>query len=200
MLERAQRSESTDTASIRASATGRSARRRWLPTLRRGRLLFGGGLAVLAACSHYQLGTKARLTFATLYVAPIEDRAMVPQAQAVVASALREALLKDGRVALAASPESADATLRIALVGYEREVAAASAADTGLAREFALNLHANCTLTDNRTKRPLFTNRPIRVTRYAFTDSGQLQAEYQALPALAGALADKVAHAVLDVW
>ena len=86
------------------------------------------------------------------------------------------------------------------LVGYEREVAAASATDTGLARKFALNLRANCTLTDNRSKQPLFTNRPIRVTRDAFTDSGQLQAEYQTLPLLADALADRVAHAVLDVW
>jgi outer membrane lipopolysaccharide assembly protein LptE/RlpB len=118
----------------------------------------------------------------------------------VVATAIREALLQDGRVTLVASPEAADATLHITLVDYQREVAAASATDTGLARKFALSLHAACTLTDNRSGHPLFTNRAIRVTRDAFTDSGQLQAEYQTLPLLADALADKVAHAVLDVW
>ena len=158
------------------------------------------GLLALPACSHYQLGTKAQLTFATLYVAPVENRAMVPQAQTVIATAVREALLKDGRVTLVASPAAADATLHITLVDYQREVAAASATDTGLARKFALNLHAVCTLTDNRGGHPLFTNRAIRVTRDAFTDSGQLQAEYQTLPLLADALADQVAHAVLDVW
>jgi hypothetical protein len=189
MLQRAQRSGSMDETAARPSVIG-------IFSL----LLAAGSFLAFPACSHYQLGTKARLTFATLYVAPIENRAMVPQAQAIVATALRDALSKDGRLTLAASPEAADATLHVTLVGYEREVAAASATDTGLARKFALNLRAACTLTDNRTGQPLFTNRPIRVTRDAFTDSGQLQAEYQTLPLLAGALADKVAHAVLDVW
>ena len=52
---------------------------------------------------------------------------------------------------------------------------------------------------------------PTPPLRDAYTDSGQklptgisvsgqLQSEYQALPLLADALADKVAHAVLDVW
>ncbi len=154
----------------------------------------------LAACAHYQLGTGSRLTFTTLYVAPVVDRAMVPQAPAIVATELREALLRDGRVRLVDSPEAADATLAVTLAGYDREMAAASAADTGLARKFALHLHATCTLTDNRTHRPLFTGREITVTKDAYTDSGQLQAEYQAVPLLAGALADRVVHAVLDVW
>jgi hypothetical protein len=79
-------------------------------------------------------------------------------------------------------------------------VEAANPADTGLARKFALNLHASCTLTDRRTGRPYFTNRVLQVTKDAFTDSGQLQSEYQALPLLAAALADKVAHTVFDVW
>lgn len=177
----------------RAMASGRPARRRagWVT------VLLGLGLA---ACAHYQLGTTTKLTFATLYVAPVEDCAMLPQARAIVATALRDALLRDGRVALVASPAGADVTLRVALVGYNREMAAANPADTGLARKFALHLHATCTLTDNRTSRPLFTDRDITVIKDAYTDSGQLQAEYQTVPLLAEALADKVAHAVLDVW
>ena len=174
-------------------------RRRLLPVAAFASLL-SLGLLTLPACSHYQLGTKARLAFTTLYVAPVENRAMLPQAQAVVATEIRDALLKDGRVTLVVSPEAADVTLHLTLVDYQREVAAASATDTGLARKFALSLHAACTLTDNRTGKPLFTNREIRVTQDAYTDSGQLQSEYQALPLLAGALAGKVAHAVLDVW
>lgn len=162
--------------------------------------LIGLGLWSLTGCSHYQLGTTSKLPFATLYVAPVEDRAMLPQAQTVIATEIRDALLKDGRVSLVATPATADAVLRVSLVGYDRQIAAANPADTGLARKFELNLRAACTLTDRRTERPLFVNREIRVTRDAYTDSGQLQAEYQALPLLAGALADKVAHAVLDIW
>ena len=125
---------------------------------------------------------------------------MLPQAQAIVATEIRDALLKDGRVTWSPRPRRPTPRCGLRLSGYDREVAAASPADTGLARKFALNLRASCTLTDNRTGRPFFTNREIRVTKDAFTDSGQLQSEYQALPLLAGALAGKVAHTVLDVW
>jgi hypothetical protein len=169
---------------------------------RGGRALALAGLLSLglAACAHYQLGTGGKLAFTTLYVAPVENHAMLPEAQAIVATALREALARDGRVTLVAAPEAADATLRVTLVGYTREMAAASSTDTDLARKFALHLRATCTLADNRSQHPFFTNREITVTKDAFTDSGQLQAEYQTLPLLAGALADQVAHAVLDVW
>ncbi len=157
-------------------------------------------LLTLAGCAHYQLGTSARPGFTTLYVAPVDSRVLLPQARAIVATAVREALLRDGRVTLTASPESAEATLRITLAGYDRTVMASNSADTGLAREFALSLRASCTLTDNRTGRPLFSGREITATRNAYVDSGQLQVEYQALPLLAEKLADQVAHSVLDVW
>jgi hypothetical protein len=99
-----------------------------------------------------------------------------------------------------AGPETADVVLRVSLAGYDRQMAAANPADTGLAMKFVLNLHTTCTLTDRRTGKPLFVNRAILVSRDAYTQSGQLQAEYQAVPLLAASLADKVAHAVLDVW
>ena len=162
-------------------------------------LLLGASL-LGPACSHYHLGTRTSLPFTTLYVAPVENRALLPQAQALVAAEIRDALLKDGRVTVVTTPEAADAVIRVSLVGYDRDVQAANPADTGLAREFALNLRAACTLTDRRTGRPYFAGRVLRVTKNAFTDSGQLQSEYQTLPLLAQALADKVAHAILDVW
>jgi len=169
--------------------------RRWL-----GAALLACGLIGLAACAHYRLGTSARPAFATLFVAPVDARVPLPQARAIVATAIREAFLRDGRVTLTASPEAAEATLRVTLVGYDRAVMAANSTDTGLAREFALNLRASCTLTDNRSGKPLFAGREITATRSAYVDSGQLQVEYQALPLLADKLADQVAHAVLDVW
>jgi outer membrane lipopolysaccharide assembly protein LptE/RlpB len=154
----------------------------------------------VAGCSHYQLGTGGKLSFATLYVAPVANKAILPQAQAIVSNMLREELLHDGRVTLVDSPDAADATLTLVLNDYHRDVATVQPGDTGLAREFALTLTATVTLHDNRTSKDLFEKRPITAVRDAYTDSGQLQAEYQALPLLAGVLAKKAAHAVLDVW
>ena len=157
-------------------------------------------LAFCAGCSHYQLGTDAKLAFRTLYVAPVENKTLLPQARELVSAQLREAFARDARVTLANSPESADATLTVVLTDYHREIATVREGDTGLARKFNLTLGAACSLRDNRAGKDLFTRRAVSVQRESFTDSGQLQSEYQALPLLAESLATKVTHAALDVW
>lgn len=158
------------------------------------------GVALLTGCSHYRLGTGQNLAFQTLYVAPVENRTMLPQAVALVSTALRDEFLRDGRVTLVNSPAEADATLTLTLSDYHRDVATVRPGDTGLARTFTLTLGATATLHDNRAGRDLFTRRPVDAGRDAYTDSGQLQSEYQSLPLLAGALAKKISHAALDVW
>lgn len=168
--------------------------------LARLRLVALAFVAALAGCSHYQLGTRSELAFSSLYIAPVGNEATVPQAVALVTREVRLAFLRDGRVQLAASPEAADAVLTVTLADYGREMTTSRARDTGLARKFDVTLAAVCTLTDARTGEIYFTDRPITSTRQVFTDEGQLPAEYQTLPQLAQLLADRVAHAVLDVW
>ena len=157
-------------------------------------------MLLVAGCANYQLGTGARPTFATLYVAPVANHTLMPQAQAIVSTQLREIFAKDGRVTLVNSAEAADATLTVVIRDYHRDIRAVREDDTGLARKFALILTTDCTLHDNRTGRDLFTDRRVSVSRDSFTDGGQLQSEYQMVPLLAQSLADKVSHAVLDVW
>jgi len=164
-----------------------------------------GGL-FLSGCG-YQLGTPqaAPLAFSTLYVAPVKMRALIPQADAVLTGALREHFARDGRVTLAATPDTADAALEITIRNYSRETATADPTDTGLARKFTVVLLAEATLRDNKNTndsagRAYFTARPIEVRRDIFADGGQQQAEYQILPLLAQDLADKAIHAVLDTW
>ena len=155
---------------------------------------------LLVGCAHYQLGTGANLTFRTLYVAPVENKTLLPQARELVSAQLRESFARDGRVSLANSPESADATLTIVLNDFHRDIATVREGDTGLARKFNLTLGATCALHDNRGGKDLFARRAVSVQRESFTDSGQLQSEYQVLPLLADALAAKVTHAALDAW
>lgn len=153
----------------------------------------------LSSCANYQLGTGSNPGFRTLYVEPVANKTLLPQSQPLLSSHLRETFARDGRVTLAASA-AADATLTVVINDYRREVAAVREDDTGLARKFNVILAASCTLRDNRTGKLLFQNRPVTATREIFTDSGQLQAEYQILPLLAEALSAKIAHAALDVW
>lgn len=153
-----------------------------------------------AGCSHYHLGTGSQLAFSSLYVAPVNMRALIPQAQPILGSALREGFLHDGRVSLVNDPAAAQAVLAITVRDYHRDVATVRAGDTGLARKFIVTLGAEATLTETATGRVLFKDRPIVVKRDVFTDSGQQQAEYQILPLLAQDLAGKATHAVLDTW
>ncbi len=155
--------------------------------------------SLFSGCANYQLGTGAgKLSFRTLYIEPVENKTLLPQARAAVSTQLREAFERDPRVTLVNSPTGAEATLAVTITGYRREVQTVREGDTGLARKFNLILTTQCTLTQGG--KALFTDRPVEVRREAFTDSGQLQSEYQTLPLLAEALAAKVTHAALDVW
>lgn len=157
---------------------------------------------ILSGCANYRLGTEAngKLAFQTIYVEIVENKTLLPQSRAIVSTQIREAFARDPRVALVNSPDTADAVLAVTITGYRRDVLTVREGDTGLARKFNLTLGAHCTLTDRRAGKSLFEKRPVEVQREVFTDSGQLQSEYQTLPLLAEALAGKVAHAALDVW
>ncbi len=177
--------------------------RAWVP------VLFAALLA--QGCWHYKLGAGPAPTFSTLFIEPPKNKTTLAQSRELVSTMLREAFIKDGRVQLVDSRADADATLEVTLVKYRRENSANREDDNGLARKFTLKLDATCSLKDNRSGRLLFDGRTIEVQREAFTDNGlglvpfgtsndQLQSEYNTLPFLAELLADKVTHAVLDVW
>lgn len=155
---------------------------------------------LLTGCAGYQLGTGGKLKFSTLFIAPVASEAMIPQAQVLVTTQLREAFIRDGRVVLVNSAEAADAVLQVTLSSYDRAGAVSLPTDTGLGRRFDVTLRARATLTDSRTKQAWFARRPLSAQRGVFTDSGLIPAEYQNLPLLAGLLADEAAHAVLDTW
>jgi hypothetical protein len=157
-------------------------------------------LLIAAGCSHYQFGTGSTPGFRTLYVEPIANKILLPQSQPLVTTRLRENFARDPRVQITNSAAGADVTLVVVINDYHRDIAAVREGDTGLARKFNVTLGAMCTLRDNRTGRAIFENRPVVAVREVFTDSGQLQGEYQTLPLLAEALATKVVHTALDVW
>ncbi|MBM3853692.1 MAG: hypothetical protein FJ399_11135 [Verrucomicrobia bacterium] len=171
-----------------------------MPRLPTAIVLLAAALSFLSGCSHYRLGTGAKPAFRTVHVEPVANQTLLPQAQAILSTRLREALARDARVALANSAGDAEATLTVAIADYRREIAAVREDDTGLARKFNVTLGARCSLRDNRTGAYVWENRLVSATREVFTDGGQLQAEYQALPLLSSALSARIVLAVLDAW
>ena len=157
-------------------------------------------LLAASGCAHYQLGTGSSPGFRSIYIEPAASRTLVPQSQAILSTRLREAFLRDGRVQLLNSATEADTSLTIAITDYRREIATVREGDTGLARKFNVTLTATCSLRDNRAGKNIWERRPVTATREVFTDSGQLQSEYEVVPWLADLLAAQILHATLDTW
>lgn len=158
------------------------------------------GILGLTGCAGYQLGTAATPGFTTLFVAPVGSDVILPQARAELTTRLREAFIRDGRVRLTASPDEADAVLRVSVARYGRDVVVSRTDDTGLGRRFDVTLQARASLLSNRRPEPWFTDRVLDVRRGAMADDGLVPAEHQLMPLLAASLADEAVRAVLDTW
>jgi hypothetical protein len=157
-------------------------------------------LLALTGCAGYRLGTGATPKFTTLFVAPVGSDVILPQARAELTTRLREAFIRDGRVRLTDSAESADAVLKVTIANYSREVVVSRTDDTGLGRRFDVTLQARASLLSNRQPQPWFTDRVLEARRGAMADSGLVPAEHQLLPILGESLATEAVRAVLDTW
>jgi outer membrane lipopolysaccharide assembly protein LptE/RlpB len=158
------------------------------------------GLFTLSGCANYNLGSGGKLTFQTVYIAPVVNESNLPQSVAVFSTGLREAFLRDGRVSLVNTVDQADVVLTVKLLKYSRASTASQSTDTGLARKFDVTLEAEASLRDNRQNKFLFEKRKVEAVRQVFTNSGQLQSEYQNVPLLSETLSKNVLSATLDVW
>lgn len=151
-------------------------------------------------CTHYQAGHPGEISYTNLYVAPIRSNAYVPQAQAPLATQLKELLLKDGRFHIAASEQDADATLRVTLVNFDRGVSATSVEDTGRGESFDLQLVANIELVDNTTHRRVISDKEVSAVVSTTATGGLQGAEYQSMPVLTRELARKIRDTIVNPW
>jgi len=101
---------------------------------------------------------------------------MLPQAQAVLATEICDALQKDGRVTVVATPELADAVLRVSIVGTagtSRPQIRRHRPRTRIRPESQGFLYAD----RSPHREALLHQSRAQVSKNAFTDSGQLQSE-----------------------
>jgi outer membrane lipopolysaccharide assembly protein LptE/RlpB len=168
-----------------------------------------------SACSHYRLGTGVTRDFESIFIAPVETNAVVPQSAALFTTQIRESFIRDGRLRVVNTPDEADAILSIELTKFRRDKLTSLPTDSGLARTFGLVLDASATLRDVKGEKTWFADRTLRVERQIFTGDGtsvtspdgpyqvpnqQTQAEYTIVPVIGEDLAAKAKSAVLDTW
>lgn len=167
------------------------------------------GLAV--GCKSYQLGHPAELPFETIYIQPAKNDSFAPQAQGLLSSQVREAVIRDGRAKLIADPKKADAVLTMTLTEYTRNAAARRQDDTEVAQNFDLTLGVQLDLYDQRRGDYLFQDREVEARTTGYINNpyanapvqdtqGLIQSEYNAMPRLARELGRKAADELLSVW
>jgi hypothetical protein len=170
-----------------------------------------GALGICAGCKSYQLGHPAELPFETIYIRPAKNDSFAPQAQALVSSRVREAIIRDGRVQLLADPEAADTVLTLTLTDYTRRATARRQDDTEVAENFDLTLQLQIDLYDQRNGTYLFEGRELDARTTGYTNNpyapaaeqqtqSLIQSEYNAMAQLARDLGQRAANELLSVW
>ncbi|MGF1450892.1 MAG: LPS assembly lipoprotein LptE [Opitutales bacterium] len=155
---------------------------------------------VVAGCAHYALGDGSEPPFDRVWVAPVQNQALVPRASAPVTGAIRDRFLQEpGKLALADQDAANAARLEVVLTDFSRRMITTLPTDTGRGETFQLVLDASVTLRGPDGE-VLFRDRPFFAATTAFALANFPNAEYQALPVLAKELADKIHHAVNSVW
>lgn len=169
------------------------------------RKIVGLGLAlalgVLAGCAHYSTNPHSKLTFNSVYVAPISNRSFAPQAQALLSQQLIESLQMESDQVSVTTRNNADVTVEVVIIDYNRTISATQSRDTFLAQSYFVTMIAAVSLIDNRTGEVLMDGRRVSATVNTFvTPSGFVGVEYQTMPILTRELATKIKDSVISVW
>lgn len=152
-------------------------------------LLFG-------ACQ-YRVGTGSQRQFDSLALLPIQNETLLPQAEALLDSQIRDQLLRAG---ISIVPESrADVVLLVRLVHFDRELTAVRSDDPDLALSYGLTLRAELTLRD-RSGELILEDVPVEITRESLAIEGVQVADYQTLPVMMRDLSLRIRRRVLDRW
>lgn len=155
-------------------------------------------ILLLPSCASYTLGTRTKPPFSSLAIAPVRNETHAAQMQALLSLQLADLLSQEKGIRIVAS--GSDATLSIRITRYEHSVAATDPRDTTLGNSFNLRIRALCTLMDNRTGRPLFEEREITAVAVAHAMDGFTNVEYQTIPVLTRALAQKLRDTLTGTW
>lgn len=168
-------------------------------------------LGFATGCKSYKVGHPAELPFETIYIQPAKNDSFAPQAQALISTQVREAVIRDGRVKLIANETEADAVLTMTLTDYERRGGTRRQDDTERAQDVDIVIRAQLDLYDQNNGKYLFEGRNVDARTNAYFDNpytaagapstqGLVQSEYNAMPRLARELGRKIADELLSAW
>ncbi|MBC2607664.1 LPS assembly lipoprotein LptE [Pelagicoccus albus] len=163
-------------------------------------ILCGAIVALLSGCASYQLGTPSPLPYETIAVAPPLNKTTLPQIEGPLNAALRQSLQRSSSVKLSTG-SAADGILSLTLLEVKRSIAAVTSDDVGRGRKFQLEIQVELSVSnENDPSAPYLPSRVFAISQDIFTDDGQVEAEYQAIPEISRKIAEKTTELVTELW
>ena len=159
-------------------------------------------LLVLSGCASYQLGQPGNAdAYNSVYVIPIRNESSFPMLKSSLTASIRKSISDTGFLSIA-SKDDAHTVLETRVVSVVRDIAAVSSIDVGRGRKYELEFETLCSLyrKNGSQLEPVFIDRRILTKQDIFTDSGQVNAEHQAGPEIAGAIGQRIAKTIVDTW
>jgi hypothetical protein len=146
------------------------------------------------------MGTPASLPYQSVKVAPPVNLSTLPQLEGPLNAALRQAIQSSTALTLETG-NAPDAILEVTIQEIHRGIAAVSAADVGRGRKFELSVALEVSLRkEDGSGQYYFRSRPLSITQDIYTESGLVDAEYQAVPEISRAIALRVTESLVDLW
>jgi hypothetical protein len=168
---------------------------------RQSRLVAGLVCLLVAGCAGYRLGPTNGLIARekSVYVVPFQNRTMEPRLSEAVTQALRKRLSQEGTFRLAAQPP-ADVTVSGTLASYQRHALAYRRGDVIAPEDFEVTLTAHV-VAETAPGGNRLLDRDVRGRATIRIHPDQSSAERQALPVLAGNLAESITSLLVDgIW
>ena len=155
--------------------------------------------ALFAGCSNYRLaGTPIDLPFKAVYVKPVRNMSLAPQAANLLTNAISDAISQTPDVRVA-NKDEADAVLETTIVGYAKYPYTTRVEDTALASSYKIVAVAKCTLSAGG--RTIFADRKVEAWTIVYMPQANLlNNEYQNMPFLMRELGVKIKDAVIGIW
>ncbi|MCD8483938.1 MAG: LPS assembly lipoprotein LptE [Verrucomicrobia bacterium] len=155
---------------------------------------------LISGCAHYRAGTpdSAIPVGDRLYIAQVVNRSYAPQVRTLMSNELNNVFAQSALIRLVPDTNGAW-VLSVVLEEFDREAVATRQDDTGRALSFDLNLTARITLVSPKGVTVL-DGETVQADTTVYATQGLTAAEYDSMPLLTRALAQRIRNTVENLW
>lgn len=158
------------------------------------------GVAFFAGCAAYEPQPVSQHA-PSVWIVPITNRSVsAPQSVEPLLRSLRLALATHPAVRLATSPDTADAELRIEILGIGREDLARDRADSGRPLSYRSSFSVRVEWIGGPAPWGLPNPRIFEAAQPVYTQPSLVEAEYQAMGLLADSIANQIVEQMTLNW